>query len=221
VASTNGIQADRRRFDTTSLWTRAAAENGAGAGPPPPAVSARAYLRASLPQMYKDDDFGLRFIGALETLLDPVVGLLDALPAHLDPDLGPPDILALTALWLGMQLDGRSPPEHWRGLLHEGPQLGRRHGTRAGFELGLRIAFPTLSLRVEDDGGVVAGSNAEELAADPPGGLVVYSDAPLSDAEAGAVARTIEQLKPVTVAYKLRVATAPGDGADEPPGSER
>ena len=29
----------------------------------------------------------MRFVGALETLLDPIVGMLDNLPAHFDPDL--------------------------------------------------------------------------------------------------------------------------------------
>ena len=48
----------------------------------PPVASSRAYLRDALPAVYQEGDFGMRFIGALESLLDPIVAVLDALPAH-------------------------------------------------------------------------------------------------------------------------------------------
>ena len=47
----------------------------------------------------------MRFVGALEELLDPIVAVLDALPAHFDPDHAPRDILDLLASWLGVDLD--------------------------------------------------------------------------------------------------------------------
>ena len=51
------------------------------------------YLRGGLPAVYQEGDFGMRFVGALEPMLDPIVALLDALPAHFDPDLAPRDVL--------------------------------------------------------------------------------------------------------------------------------
>ena len=45
----------------------------------PPSASSRAYLRDGLPSLYAEGDFGMRFVGALETLLDPIVAMLDAL----------------------------------------------------------------------------------------------------------------------------------------------
>ena len=51
----------------------------------------------------------MRFVGALETLLDPIVAMLDALPAHFDPDYAPRDVLDLLSAWLGVELD-----ESWR-----------------------------------------------------------------------------------------------------------
>ena len=69
----------------------------------PPVASSRAYLRSGLPAVYQESDFGMRFIGALEELLDPIVAVLDALPAHFDPDHAPRDILSLLAAWLGAE----------------------------------------------------------------------------------------------------------------------
>ena len=61
----------------------------------PPVASSRAYLRGALPAVYQEGDFGMRFIGALETLLDPIVAVLDALPAHFSADHAPRDVLDL------------------------------------------------------------------------------------------------------------------------------
>jgi hypothetical protein len=77
----------------------------AGAKETPPVASSRAYLRGGLPAVYQESDFGMRFIGGLEELLDPIVAVLDALPAHFDPDHAPRDILSLIAGWLGVDLD--------------------------------------------------------------------------------------------------------------------
>src|SRR5215211_4237905 len=57
----------------------------------PAVASSRAYLRGGLPAVYQEGDFGMRFIGALETLLDPIVAVLDALPAHFSPGHAPRD----------------------------------------------------------------------------------------------------------------------------------
>src|SRR3954464_15935094 len=67
-----------------------------GAKETPEVASSRAYLRNGLPAMYQDGDFGMRFVGALETVLDPIVAVCRALPAPFNPHpapralLGPP-----------------------------------------------------------------------------------------------------------------------------------
>src|SRR5215203_852687 len=120
----------------------------------PPVASARAYLRGGLPAVYQDGDFGMRFIGALETLLDPIVAVLDALPHHFSADHAPRDILDLLSAWLGVDLDESQTPQQRREMLRHAAELGRRRGTRAGVELALALSFPALPLRVEDPGGV-------------------------------------------------------------------
>ena len=63
-------------------------------------------------------------------------------------------MLGVLANWLGLEVDEAWPIERKRELVRRGDELARRHGTRAGLELTLKIAFPEHPLRVEDSGGV-------------------------------------------------------------------
>src|SRR3954469_20584346 len=127
----------------------------AGPKETPTVASSRAYLRAGLPAVYQESDFGMRFIGALEELLDPIVAVLDALPAHFDPDHAPRDILSLLAAWLGADLDESQDIRHQREMVRRAAELGRRRGTVRGMELALALHFPEVPMRVEDTGGVI------------------------------------------------------------------
>jgi phage tail-like protein len=188
---------------------------GANGGPPaaladgtgaPPTASGRAYLRAGLPAIYHDGGgLAMRFVGALETVLDPVVTILDSLEHHVEADLAPPDLLVLLAAWLGVELDESWPEERKRELIRRAGELHRRRGTRAGLELALTIGFPDLPIRVEDHGGV-AWSRDPDGAGAPAGddeGFVVYCDVPL--AEPAVLAQAVEQLRPVHVPWRLRI----------------
>ena len=211
-------------------WTsHAQAEGVEGA---PPVVSSNGYMRRGLPAIYQESELGMRFVGALETVLDPVIALLDSLDHHFDPDLAPPDLLEFLAAWLGIELDESWPEDRRREIVRRAGELHRRRGTRSGLELALRISFPELPLRVEDAGGVswsleppprtappapVAGgtSPAEPAAAstapsDGAPGFVVYCDAPIKEPTPALLARTIAQLKPADVGYRLRIRTAEG-----------
>jgi phage tail-like protein len=178
--------------------------NAVGQRPPPPTASARAYLRSGLPEIYQDADFGMRLLTALEELLDPVVGLLDALPAHFSADLAPADVLELLTRWLGIELDEAQPTAERRQIVRSAADLGRLRGTRRGLELTLALAFPGVPFRVEEAGRVIWGSDAQSPD-EPPPSFVVYCDAALPEARQAAVARLIEQVKPAHVPYKLRV----------------
>jgi phage tail-like protein len=173
----------------------------------PPVASTRAYLRNGLPSLYQDGDFGMRFVGALEELLDPIVAVLDGLPAHFDPNHAPRDILELLSAWLGVDLDESQDIRHQREMVLRAAALGRRRGTVKGLELALALHFPELPLRVEDNGGVVyAGRPAR--AESPSSSFVVYCDSPVEENVQAAIARCIEQYKPVHSTYRLRVKAA-------------
>jgi phage tail-like protein len=172
----------------------------------PAVASSRAYLRGGLPAMYQDGDFGMRFVGALEAVLDPIVAVIDGLPAHFNPDHAPRDVLGLLAAWLGVEIDESQPISERRRLVRESAELSRRRGTVRGLELALELSFPKLPLRVEDNGGVTWG---EETAREASGSsFVVYCDKPIPETTQAAVARCIEQYKPVQCTYRLRVKAA-------------
>jgi phage tail-like protein len=173
----------------------------------PPVASSRAYLRNGLPSLYQDGDFGMRFVGALEELLDPIVAVLDALPSHFDPNHAPHDVLELLAAWLGVDLDESQELRHQREMVRRSAELGRRRGTVKGLELALTLHFPGVPLRVEDNGGVHwSGQPAPDEK--PAQSFVVYCDKAVTEAVQAGIARCIEQYKPVHTTYRLRVKAA-------------
>ena len=176
----------------------------AGPKTTPPVASSRAYLRSGLPAVYQESDFGMRFIGGLEELLDPIVAVLDALPAHFNPDHAPRDVLNLLAAWLGVDLDESQEIRHQREMVRRAADLGRKRGTVAGMELALSLAFPDVPLRIEDQGGVRWSLDQHPVDAPPPS-FVVYCDKPVAEEVQAGIARCIEQHKPVGTSYRLRV----------------
>lgn len=196
--------AAQRRFDTTNIRIQVE-RDGIGPDGIPPAASSRLYLRGTLPAIYQEGDFGLRFIAALETVWDPIIALLDSLPAHVSPELAPTDMLRVLAWWLGVEVDEGWPEERLRDLVQHAAELSRRRGTMKGLQLQLELAFPHLPLRVEESGGVVWANEVDKLPPAQEPGFVVYCDQPLDEPAAAALARTIESMKPVHVKYRLRV----------------
>ena len=185
----------------------------------PEVASSRSYLRGALPAVYQEEDFGMRFVGALERVLDPIVAVLDGLGAHFDPDLAPRDILDALSTWLGVDFDESQPLQARREKVRQAAELGRRRGTVAGLELALKLSFPDLPLRVEDEGGVVWSTDVAAAAEAPPPRFVVYCDKSITPDRQAAVARCIEQVKPIHTSYRLRVK-APKKKAPAPEGPE-
>ena len=156
-------------------------------------------------------------------MLDPVVATLDCLPAQLATDTAPAPMLALMAAWLGLEEDERRSLADRRDEVRFASAIAQSRGTLPGLELGLRIAFPSLPLRVEDGGGVTFSVEPDS---DPPSAqreFVVYCDTPIPVERQAAVARAIDRLKPVNARYRLRVksaaeaeAAAPGQPPDAP-----
>lgn len=171
----------------------------------PPVASTRAYLRNGLPALYQEGDFGMRFVGALESLLDPIVAILDALPAHFDPDHAPADVLTLLAAWLGVDLDESQALPHQREMVRRAAELSRRRGTVGGMRLALELSFPDIPLRIEDTGGVRVEPPGPEEAEPGAASFIVYCDRSVPEETQAAIARCIERFKPVHTSYRLRV----------------
>jgi len=184
---------------------------------PPPAASARRYLREHLPSIYTDpagaepgvEGFTSRLIGSLERVLDPVVATLDCLPAQLSADTAPAPMLALMAGWLGLAEDERRSLADRRDEVRFASAIAQSRGTLPGIQLGLKTAFPSLPLRVEDGGGVTFSTDAGSEPEAGPREFFVYCDTPIPVERQAAVARAVDRLKPVNARYRLRVKSPP------------
>lgn len=178
----------------------------------PGAVSLRAVLRDGLPPIYHESDFAMRFVGALERVLDPVVAVLDALPEHFSADYASRPGLDLLAAWLGVELDESLELDARRETVRLAADLGRRRGTVRGLELALRLSFPDIPMRVEDGGGVHWSADRTRASGPGPASFAVYVDVPLPAGRQVAIARCIERHKPADVGYRLRVRSTEEPG---------
>jgi phage tail-like protein len=194
------------------------AVNGTRPGGPkdaPSTASAREHLRKGVPDIYRRDfnarrdqpaPFAIRFLHALEEVLDPIIATLDSLPAHLDVDLAPEHALAGLATWLGVDDVEALPAKQRREAVRRAGELARTRGTREGLELALGLFFPDVVMHVNDHGGVVVSESVDDTP--PPAAISsfdVVCEASLPPEMQMAVARCIESWKPVHAHYKLRV----------------
>jgi len=175
----------------------------------PEVASRRAYLRSGMPALYREGDFGMRFLAGLEPSLDPVVALLDSLPAYLSPPLAPTQLLELMASWLGLVVDEQTPSSVLRRLVLLAPEVNRWRGTAAGLELLLQLTFPELDCSVEDAGRALVVEGDEPMPPPPPASFTVRCGVPLGDEQRAALVRVIERERPVHVTYRLLESTPP------------
>jgi phage tail-like protein len=182
----------------------------------PPSVSARALLRRGLPAIYQDppDGFAMRFLEALERVLDPRVAVIDCRASYLACDLAPEDMVDEMAGWLGLDPD-ELPPGRARVVLAHASELARWRGTLRGIKRALELCFPDLSLEVKDRGGVL-GPAAPDLPRDDDVGLVVSSRVSLSPDQWAAIARVIERQLPMQLKPHLESGEQSGALEDTP-----
>lgn len=166
-----------------------------------------------------DLPFAMRLLKALEEVLDPIVTLLDCLPAHLDPKLAPLNALHTMADWLGLPFEEHVPGdkglsedqrhrrlrERQQRLVENALEINRSRGTKRGLELLLELMFGEPGRREEDrvfkviDGGYCVVGSAPPAGADQPepGTFVVQWTEDLGPDVVRAVKHLVEREKPV------------------------
>jgi phage tail-like protein len=155
----------------------------------------------------RESPFAMRLLKALEEVLDPIVTLLDCLPAHLDPKLAPAEALHLMALWLGLPFEEHLPREMQERLVENALEISRSRGTAKGLQLLLELMFRDLDVTggplfiVRDGGYCVVGSVPPADAADrpQPGTFVVHWTQPLDEERLASIKRVVDREKPVNV----------------------
>jgi phage tail-like protein len=188
----------------------------------PAVASSRGELRRGLPGIYgdpttgmdSDDAFVMRFLLALEEVLDPVVALLDSLPSQFDVDIAAPHVLTLVGNWLGLELG-----EYWlrldriddtiearlRRLVTDAPRLMQARGTPGAMATVLLDMFDDLPLTVEDSGRCTHSAEGTELPDAEPPAFKVTCPQPLPADEAARLRRVIAEVRPVHVAGTLSI----------------
>jgi phage tail-like protein len=152
-----------------------------------------------------EEAFAMRFLLGLEEVLDPIVATIDLLPAHLDLKLAPPELVALVAGWLGVELDGGLPSEAHRRLVRQATQITRARGTSWGLERMLALAFGRSDIEVRDGGGATW---SEEPGPRPAGDatLTVVCPPSVPLATQAAIRRLVDEVRPAHVSVELSTA---------------
>jgi phage tail-like protein len=112
-----------------------------------------------LPGLYQEDLLARELTGAFDEVIAPAVGVIDNLPAYLDPATTPEDFLDWLAGWVGLLLDETWPIERRRALVAVAAQLYRNRGTRAGLAMQVRL-FTGGEVEIEDSGGAAWSSTS-------------------------------------------------------------
>ena len=142
-------------------------------------VRARATCARGLPSIYHEEDFGMRFVGALEEVLDPIVAVLDSLQAHFDPDLAPRDVLDLLARGSASSFDESQPLSARRESARQAAELGRRRGTVARARAGARARLPEPPAARRGPGRRRVVDDVAARAEAKPAAFIVYCDKPI------------------------------------------
>jgi phage tail-like protein len=178
-----------------------------GTGHFPPSASARALLRRGLPAIYQEspDRFAMRFLEALERVLDPRVAVIDCRAAYLDRALAPENMVEEMARWLGLEPE-ELPAGRARAVLTHARKLRELRGTLEGLELALTCCFPRLHFRLEDGGGVGPEGWPDHVSDRPDAGagLLVRVREILDRAQEAALERIIRRQLPVHVELVVR-----------------
>lgn len=119
-------------------------ENGFHLRSPHPLVDAvpGVYREAWLDELTRypqQEPFGLRFLGAFDSLLAPLLATIDNLDAYLDPATTPEDFLAWLGEWVAVSVDETWDEDRRRAFVARGAELYRRRGTAAGLKEHLEI----------------------------------------------------------------------------------
>ena len=94
-----------------------------------------------LPAIYADDEFLGRYLLIFESILDPIIWMIDNFDLYLTPDLAPEEWLRWMASWFDLLIIPDLPSERQRAIVGQLGWLFLRRGTRSGLERLLELYF--------------------------------------------------------------------------------
>ena len=163
-------------------------------------------LGESLPGMFQDDDFAQRFCAGLDEVLAPVVGVLDCLPAYLDPVTTPEDLLIWLGGWTGTSPHPEATGPQRRALVGGAVALHRHRGTARGVREAVALHLGVDAEVLESGAAAWSTAPGADLPGEATPGLLVRVRA----ADPGAVdldrlAEVVAEACPAHVPHRVEV----------------
>ena len=126
-------------------------------------MPSRHSLGAALPGLYQEDDLAQRLTAALDSVIAPIVSVLDNLNAYVDAWLAPDDFVEWLAGWVDADLDPGWPDAQRRAVVARAVHLHRWRGTVGG--LKEEVALLTgVEPEILEDGGVEWSQSPDPVA---------------------------------------------------------
>jgi phage tail-like protein len=168
----------------------------------------------AMPAVYQEDPFAQSFLGALDTVLAPVVGTLDNFDAYLDPYLAPDDFLGWLATWVGMTIDESWTSERRRQVVARAVELYRLRGTATGLAEQIEIHTGGAVEIIENGGTAWSIDAGGELPGSPKPLLVVriQVEDPKS-VDGGRIEAIVAASKPAHVEHRVEIVKPGKKGA--------
>jgi len=94
-----------------------------------------------MPAIYGDDEFMGRYLLIFESILTPIVWMIDNFDFYLSPDMAGSEWMEWMSSWFDLLLIPELPLERQRALMKQAGWLFMRRGTRAGLERLLELYF--------------------------------------------------------------------------------
>ena len=186
----------------------------------PPSASARGYLSRTLPSVYVEaerpsfaiapggeppEPFVVRWLGALEEILDPAVTLIDNLAWHFDAETAPDDIVTALLCWLGLEVAADLEPDARRRVLRRAMALGRRRGTLLGLRELLGLAFAGAQIEVTQTARATHGADPGERPRAPAPRVTVRCRDALAAQQRASLRRLVDDWCPAHVGWTLEM----------------
>jgi phage tail-like protein len=164
-----------------------------------------------LPALYQDDAFAQSFVGALDTVLAPVVGTLDNLDAYLDPYLTPGDFLVWLANWVGVTIDDSWTSERRREVVARAVELYRLRGTATGLSEQIEIHTGGTVEIIENGGTAWSIDPGGDLPGSPKPQVVVrvHVDDP-KGVDSARIEALVAAAKPAHVEHRVEIVRLGG-----------
>ena len=161
---------------------------------------------AQLPGVYQGELVVDGFCAALDEVLAPVPLTLDSLPAYLDPQTTPRDMLPWLAGWVGIAIDPAPSVAEQRTFVRDAAQMLRWRGTARGLREAIRLETG-LDAQIQETGGTEWSSTPGAALPGEPGNRVIVriSAAEPDSVDAGLVEEIVAASIPAHVGHRIEV----------------